>query len=1205
MRNTKTKIIRALACMLLAFVAMLPAVYAQSASTGALAGVVTDASGAVIPNATITLTSADTGQGRTVNAREDGSFNFSLLPPGKYTVKLEAVGFKPLQVPGITIAVTETAVLNRTLDLGSQAEQITVEANVETIQTASSAVGTVVNSASVTELPLNTRNYTNLLSLSAGANASVNNATSLGRGGVETAVNGAASGQNTYQMDGVSIVNYGSTGQVGDTIVHPSFGIPNPDTIMEFKIQTSLYDAGYGRNPGANVNVVTKSGTNTLHGTAFEFFRNTALNANDFFRNRSCGITPALCAQTGGVKQVLNQNQFGGTIGGPLKKDKLFIFSSYQQTWQKNGAASQGSVTGITLPPIPAGDRSNTAAFRSALGAAMCPANHPGNSYLTNPGNGGAGQGLQVACDGSNINPIAINFLQAKTADGAYFIPGSTTGAFQSGVSYSIPAYSREHQGMINMDYVISPKHTLSTRYYRSVNPQDVAFANGNNVPGTPASLNYAYHDAVIRLTSIVTNQLVNEVRASMQRSTSDHLENPPVSSYAANIFPNVKPGTSQLGTFPFSPVLSFTGLFNAGGATNLDESDHTTQYQIADQVSWSHGKHNVRAGFEAERVQWNWIYGGLSHGIMSFATFSDFLIGLPGACGPAVPGVCNGSQFSNITSTTNFSTLSGPSGIVHGMRATDLSWFAQDDIRVSSHLTVNAGVRWEYDGLPSDKYGNAVTAWRSAILTVPVPGDSPATGSYAGWVVPNNYQTSTWGPLKPGMINSGRSIAIKNDIPLNNFAPRLGFSWQPTSARRLVVRGGGGFFFDRIAGDSVVHTIIQGPPYAVVLDRAAAANQFSSLLTPYASTPLGTFPNRWVNFANNTGSDITEPFMDEDYKTPLTYSWNLNAQYEFKSKWMLEVGYVGSHGVHQNGITRNINGASLASASQPVNGVTTNTVSNARLRVPYLGFGPAGLNSTDQIANYKFNSLQTTLRKVLSHGVTFQAAYTFSRAFAVTRNSNDPNDLRGSYGLNSQYRPHRLVMSYSWQVPGGIHRGALAKVVQGWNLSGVTTIQDGLPLTITDNRGGAIYGFPGTSRAQMAPGATYADIPTTGDLNTRLGGASGGPGFFNTAAFTTIPVIGATPGVAGTGGTGWGNSGLGVLLGPGQFNFDATVAKDTRVGGIHENGTLQFRAEFFNIFNHAQFGNPASNVAVGSFGQITNTTVNPRLIQLALKYSF
>ena len=312
------------------FLASLGMGSAQTAGTGALTGTVTDPSGATVPNVTVTATNTGNGQARTAQTGSDGSFTISLLPPGAYKVRFSAPGFKTSDVGPVNVAVTETPVLNRALEVGAQAEQVTVEATAETVQTTNATLGTVVSTQTVTDLPLNTRNYTNILALSAGVNSTVNNATAIGKGSQDFAVNGSSNAQNNFSMDGVSIQNYGGQGTTHEGGSYTSFGIPSPDAIQEFKIQTSQYDAGYGRNPGANVNVVTKSGANQFHGTAFEFFRNTALNANDFFLNRA-----------GAPKPAINQNQFGGVLGGPIKKDKLFFFFSYQGTRQKNGASLQ------------------------------------------------------------------------------------------------------------------------------------------------------------------------------------------------------------------------------------------------------------------------------------------------------------------------------------------------------------------------------------------------------------------------------------------------------------------------------------------------------------------------------------------------------------------------------------------------------------------------------------------------------------------------------------------------------------------------------------------------------------------------------------------------------------------------------------------------------------------------------------------------
>jgi hypothetical protein len=1243
---------------------------AQTAGTGALTGTITDSSGAVIPNVQVVLTSSETGQARTANTNAAGVYYFSLLPPGAYRVRISATGFRSVDIPNIQIAVTETPVLDRALDVGTQAESVLVEANVQTVQTASSTLGTVVPGQTATALPLTTRNYTNLLGLSAGAVASVGNAISLGKGGMEVATNGGTVNQNNFSIDGIN--TQGGTGTVNQGF-YLGFAIPNPDMLQEFKIQTSLYDAGYGRNPGANFNVVTKSGTNSLHGTAFEFFRNMDLNATDFFRNRICGNPAnAAVACRNGVKQVLNQNQFGGTVGGPIKKDKFFFFAAYQQTWQKNGAASQGYSGGITLPPIPNGDRGITdmsgnndaaaSAFQRALGAAFC-------RSATNPGALQPGGGMQVACDGSNISPVALRYLQVKLPNGQYYIPGSGAAGNLSNISFTQPAHEQEYQGMGNLDYQISAKHTISSRYFISREPQIVPFSGGapglaTPLPGDPGNSFYGYQTGVIKLTSILGSSLVNEVHGSVLRSVTDQTQAEDKGIWANSVYPTCAAGASILqsntlssgvqcvpqghgligGRSPLLPNLSFQGLFLAFGGNN-DVFHHATTPGIGDQLSLTKGAHTMRFGGDFEAMRWVWVGSWLSHGVLAFQTFSDFLIGLPGACGSAVlPGVdpsrplgCNGAAYSNVTNTNNFDVASAASGLVHNYRWKNGSWFVQDDWRLTSRLTLNIGLRWEYDGRLSDKYGNLTSLWPSAIGTANRPseiGTSPANGVYNGWVVPSNYSSNIWGRPPAGVINSGRKIGT-SPVPLTDFAPRLGFAWRPFDTNRFVVRGGGGFFYDRVPLNTEVHSVEESPPYGFKLDQGASTNQFSSLARPFQDWKIGTFQTRWLDFANNRGSDITEPTLGDLFLTPLVYSWNLNFQYEFEPSWVLEFGYVGSKGIHLAQWIHMINEPAIASPSHPVNGVTVNAVqdslgnylTNARLRAPLLGMSVTGYQLADTIGDMKFNSAQATLRKVLSHGLTFQASYTFSRAFTTQNgpgggalpssgglnassggpNLGDPLNLRQQYGPAGWYRPHRMVINYNWEIPGKNLKGVARAILGGWSLSGVTTIQSGQWLSVTDTRGGAIYGMAGAptvvlSRAQMAPGMTYEQIVTPGNIGQRLG-ADGGPGYLNKAAFTTIPSL--DPTIPASVGAAWGNSGVGIIEGPGQFNFDTTLAKNTRVGGIHEDAALQFRAEFFNLFNHAQFGNPVNNMALPTFGSIQSTSVNPRLVQLALKYIF
>ncbi len=1226
--------LRAAVLLALLLTAGVSAILAQSAGTGALAGTVTDPQGAVVPNVTVTITNTETNQARTTTTGGDGAYKFALLPPGTYRVRFTASGFKTADVAGVTINVTETPVLDRALEVGGQTDVVTVTENAETVQTATSTLGTVVGARAVTSLPLTNRNYTQVLALSAGVSASVNNAATFGKGTADMAVNGANVNQNNYQMDGVNIDNFAGNNLSQDAGIYAGIGIPNPDALQEFKIQTSTYDASYGRNPGANVNVVTKSGTNQLHGSLFEFFRNSALNSNDFFRNRFCGLNPSACQAQGGVKQVLNQNQFGGSVGLPIKKDKIFFFFSYQETRQKNGVGYQGYAGNIILPALPGGDRS-TPAFQQALGAMYC------NSKPTAAGS------IFVACDGSNINPVAMKILNLKLPNGQYYVPGS--GAATSLASpLEQPSYFTEHQAVANLDYVISSKHTLGMRFFTSQDPQTLNFtrAQGDMLPGTPASGLYVNTNSVAKLTSILTSTFLNEFRVSFQRNLAAFTDGVPYTM-------------QQIGSTPLNsaiPVMSpitISGLFNMGGGIGDDVFDPTNQYQIADTISWTHGKHTLRAGFEYERVDWPITFKGIERGNLTINSFQDFLIGRAGCnpgdatCSAANPGVTNGGTQSNI-SLCLFCVRSGPTGIIHGYESKNSSAFVQDDWKVTSRLTINMGVRWEYDGVLADKYGNLTNFWTSqilkgnsgsAILGTGTNGSLPTSGgNFLGYVVPNNF-VQFYGQPPAGVLINNRSLPVSSGPP-QNFGPRFGFAWQPTGSPRFAIRGGLGLFYDRIGGNQYVHSVEQGYPYADTLDYNGSGALPFSLQNMFPQRPLGFVP-RWVDPTTGNSSNLNVPFIDEALHTPLTRQYNLNLQWEFIPTWVLEVGFVGSSAINQTDYNHNVNTALLASPSAPSNfGITTNTVQNVALRVPYLGFQPAGLQETafDGIANY--NSLQATVRKNLSHGVSFQAAYTYSKTLTDLEgwagNWNNNSYLSQQYGEAYFNRPQRFVFNYSWDIPAPGRKGVLGAITTGWNVSGVTTIQAGQPLTFTDSRGGSIYGVFGAnsinptafggatfgpnfySRSQFCPGTTFANIAASGGVEQRLGGQSGGTGFWNTSAFATsttnagcpMPAISlngtpTTSTACPTCGLDYGNSGVGIARGPGQMNWDLSIIKTTRVGGIHEDSTLVFRAEFFNAFNHPQFNNPTTATSLPTFGVITSTSVAPRLIQFALKYVF
>src|SRR3984885_5172846 len=412
-----------LVCLAVLFLCASPAL-PRSATTGGLTGTVTDPSGGVIAGATVTATSLATGQERSVTTDASGTYKFSLLAAGNYSLKFSASGFKTSEVPSVTVNITETPVLNQKLEVGAQSEQVTVESTAETIQTQNATVGSLVGAKEVTDLPLSSRNYTQIIDLSPGVVANVASAAAVGNGTQDINVNGMGSDQNNYMMDGATVTNYGSGGgaQSGN---FPGIGIPNPDSIQEFKIQTSQYDAEYGRNPGASVNVTTRGGTNNFHGAAWEFFRNSALDANDFFNHQSQEALHADGIGPANKPEALNENMFGGTIGGPIKKDKLFFFGSYQGFRQLNAVGTNGFATGLStgtaLYPFSypdgtrGGDETGSIPMNYVAGNPTC--NYKTyRSYLGCAFGGltdafGLGNGTPVAANGSHISQTAINIL--------------------------------------------------------------------------------------------------------------------------------------------------------------------------------------------------------------------------------------------------------------------------------------------------------------------------------------------------------------------------------------------------------------------------------------------------------------------------------------------------------------------------------------------------------------------------------------------------------------------------------------------------------------------------------------------------------------------------------------------------------------------------------------------------------------------------
>jgi hypothetical protein len=1191
-----------------------PSARAQSSTTGALNGTVTDPSGAVVPGATVTLTNNATGQSQGTTTGSNGGYTFPLLTPGSYSVRIEASGFKAYVASSVTVNVTETPFLGTKLEIGQSTQVVTITGEAPVLQTQDATVGTLVDSQTITAIPLTTRNFTQVVTLSPGVETAVNNAANMGKGNQDMYVNGNAIGSNTYQIDGLVANNWASALTIDSTNnVAAGLAVPNPDAVAEFKVQTGQYDATYGRNPGANVNLVTKSGSNEFHGDVYEFIRNDIFNANDPFHEAA-----------GQPRPTMKQNQFGATFGGPIIKDKLFFFGSYQGTRQLDGYDQTALSTQI-LPAL-TNDRS-----AATLGAEYCPANQPNatlqKDYYTSAG-GSTGAGVQVACDGSNINPVALAILQGKFATGPeagqYFlptpqtiIPATASTPALGFSSFSIPAQFTEDQFDINTDYVITSKHTFSERLFISRYPETQQMSNtaGGNLgttPGSPSVLLLGNYNPTLKLSSVLSNTLVNEaIVGGVYFATSAVGQNYPTAT--------------SLGMTPPTPFWNVMIPVNIGGSlgtwtgvggTGEDWQNHTLTLALSDQLSWIHGRQTLHFGGDFSHNYWHLLATGRARGGPSgINNFTDFLIGESAAQNGSPGGVSNINTFSD----TFGAYAMGASARDAIARFGDV--FVQDDIKVNSRLTMNVGLRWEYIEAPFDGNGDLGVVWANLAAMVPIP---PPGGTNIGTTVPANYNPARINPYtnqpfglpSDVFVRPGNSM-FQNSTPLDDFAPRIGFAWQPLGSQsRLVVRGGYGWFYETQGAGGIVNNSNSNDPTNERFSLSGVTNATATLQTMAPPVTLGFIP-RVVPTAT---SILLNHAAVGKLVNGVVQEYSLGTQYQLTPSLALEVGFVGSRSTH-NPMNIQLNQGELASATNPVdcglpstvpgvnaNGcITTSTASNVRWRVPIVGETPTSETVFDYSGNTWYNSLQTILRKQFSHGLTFQASYTYSHGLSdwlassngypagrVDNTTAPPHEY--NWGPFDFDRTHRLVVNYSYHLPAPFHDSLSSKFLGGWSLSGVTIAQVGTPLNLVNSASSTAtaYGLAQASTISLCPGFTYANLVTPGNDTART------TNWINTAAVCAPSLI------PGTTVTDYGDTRREQMRGPGQFNWDMSLGKATKVGGIREDATLEFRAEFYNAFNHSQYANPGVTAnSTSTFGKITATSVAPRLIQFGLKYLF
>jgi len=1285
---------------LIVFCLMGSTVMLAQSTGGRVLGRVADPTGAVVANVTVRATNQATGSTRETKTNTSGDYSFVEIVPGDYTVEFEQTGFKKNVLKDVTVAVNQVLTLNSTLQLGQAKEIVEVTSEAPLVDTTSTQLGAVVNDRAISQLPLNARDTYQFLQLQPGVTSTVGSGNQIVYGSDKAgsvSVNGGRGRANNFSVNG---------GDANDQFVNLPTVQPSPDSIEEFRVLTNTFDAEYGRNSGSVVNVITKSGTNAIHGNLYEFFRNTKLNANPYCLAAVDGVT---CD-----KPQSNQNQFGGTLGGPIVKDRTFFFTSYEGRRVRQGITSPLVFvpTASERPSAtqPFSDFSSESPFPGVLGTAFPLLNRPGcaNAILSQSGvtladgvsystsSTGPGIFTDVATGQENIIPLPC--LDPTAVDLLQFVP---TPANNGDKLVTTPVQpERADQFTVRLDHRINSKQNLSFYYYfddhHLVSPFAQFEAAGANVPGFGSITNERFQQWNISHTWTISNTTVNEFRFNYNREAQRTFQHPVFTTTVQNSCP---PPPAWLGPVPcFSdgtlanplgihpnlgpqheglPFIQVSGGFTIGNNGEGELPQVGNSFQWSDNVTKVVGNHSLKFGGDVRRQRFDqtlyfdvngefFIDETSTNSTLGDTAFSDYLLGLPGSYGQG-------------------------SAQVENVRSTGLYLFGQDSWKIRPNLTLNYGLRWELNTPIADISKHVQTFRPGQVSTV-----FPCMDTV-------NTDCSSMTPV--GLLVPGDK-GVPNGLTqtyYKAFAPRIGVAWSPGTSGKTSIRAGWGLFYNPIE-QLVLEQFSAEPPFG------GSTFPFNTLLNEPFLDQSGTFsypnpfglsslggvngilnPTRgqgvdWGMFRPNTLFGQFQPHMRSQYSA----QYNLTIQRELTKDMKLEVGYVGSQG-HRLLATHDINygnpqtcldlqaiadaypgdptnggigtdcGPYFADTTFTIptqwfdsNGATVNVqIPAGGLHLPYSanGGGPivipggtlvssvapggitiAGLRrysspqcdpltgtgcpgdgipvfssifTQDTISNSAYNSLQASLDKRFAHGLQFTAAYTFSKSFDQASSFEgilNPIDPRISRSLSAFDARHRLVLSYYWELPIRKFSGATGKLLNGWSVSGITTFQTGFPIQITslaDNE--LMYSFdfelPGKP-AQIAPFRTMKPQSNANyyfDPNSFTENATD-----NTAPPCTAGAVFGCydPSLLGT----LGNAKRTICCGPHLSQTDFAILKTIP---ISENMHVDFRAEFFNIFNHTQFFNPDGNTSDGTqFGQVTQVR-DPRLVQFALKFFF
>jgi hypothetical protein len=1166
-----------------------PAWAQNEAGLATLVGTVTDVSGAVIPGATVTISVPDKGFTRKLLTNSTGMYRLADVPIGRCVVIVEAHGFKRFVRSGFTLSVGEVLQVNATLEVGSTNQQITVAGNVSHVQTETSAISDVITASQITQLDLNGRNFVQLATLVPGAVqiGLVSAENQLGAGGnYSISFNGFRSTQNSWMLDGAQFID--------ETSNNDSFVTPSLDAVAEFRVITSNYEANLGRHAGAYIEAVTKSGTKQFHGDAYEFIRNDAFDANDWFANR-------VIAPPGGnaPKTPLKQDNYGFTLGGPIyipgiyntDKSKTFFFVS--EEWQP---IRQGTVLSYSVPstPMRRGDFSQCDPSSGNYNPVVA----SGCSVPINPSTG-----MKFPGDIVPIDPNAADLLQA-------LVPAPNNGPIGWTSAPSLPTNYR--QDLFRIDQNISNKTSVFFRYIHNHWVTDEPGGPwGFTSPGTiEDQYNGPGLSEVLQLTHSLKPNMLNQVILGWERNQV--IFSPPAAGVASAAGSLDRPSNFTMGRlFPQNNNPLLPGISISGG-TPFSLSVDTTfapwqnyihNISLQDNFDWTLGSHSLTAGVYAQRIRAGSPWG--SSDTQGFLTFTG---GGPVTTTNALADMYLGriQQYTETSYAVNGVPIGGQGW--YRPQQYEFEPYLADDWRVSRRLTLNLGVRYYHigtwtDGTVPSNYSDFYPSLYNPAVQAPLTAagtlaPNPATGQVYDFTRFGNGLTHCTSPVPPGcQFSTFRTVG-----------PRIGFAYDLTGHGTSVIRGGWGIFYDV---EPFNDQAIRGDP--------------PNLLTPTAFNTVG-----YQSFVSGPLGPASFVALPSQLLWPMMQQYNLDFQHAFAGHNLLSVAYVGnvadhiSNTLNMNQIPIGVGTDSVpALAGTPgcdaqghcnVQDILIHQLDPSIFFVPYTGYSAISLQENAAHSNY--NSLQVDFRHTTGFGLTLQVAYTWSHelddATSLYFSSGvDDTHMMRWYGNGDINTPQEIVMNYVYNVPFFTHssKPMLRDALGGWEVSGITTFADGVPI----NFGCGILGMS----SGIGEGVMCNSLGNFGVAKSTINDPTFGPtpGWFNPAAIgqPTLAQLPANnqPGM-------FGYMGRNLLRGPGRNDWDLALLKNFSLfwfGG--ERSTLQFRWETFNSFNHPQWsGVNVSCSAVTPPGQACSGSDNigngevssaypPRIMQFALKLIF